>query len=684
MFIHEFMSTSFIRVTPTATIKEVIQLFEEQKQDLAIVFQHEQFIGIVTKYSLYRLLLHTNSLQQVITEAIIEDVFTINENDLLYGGRHTLRTQKLSNVVVINEQQEVTGVISKNEIITGFIHELDSHTQQQRNILNYLHDAVITVNEHMQITFINKSCKETFHTEKLEENELLTAYFPDFLPLIQRVLHTKKMLEQKMLIHRFSCLASILPMTMLNVTTGVIIVLKDLTKLEKIASELETTKKMELVLQNALDASYDGVVITNSHGQITRINDSLLHLIERNEKQVLYESIYSIFPMLPPFPNAFKGMVLTLKEQRGIVSSIPIQQEGQLVGMLYKFVFQQLHVWKELLGQIDQLEDELSFYRGELVKAAKHDDHFNLIVTNDLQLIQLKQQAFNVAKSLSTILITGESGTGKELFANGIHQASGRSGAFIKINCAAIPEQLIESELFGYSDGAFTGAKRGGKPGKFELAEGGTLFLDEIGDMPLPIQVKLLRVLQEREYERLGDTKVKKADVRIIAATNKHLPTLIQEGSFREDLYYRIHVIPLHIPPLRERKGDIPLLVEALLHKISIKHQLPPYKIDQNALQLLLHYDFVGNIRELENILERAIYLSPHTMITQEHIMISPIIRPHDECSPSLHKDKINETERRVIVQAIKSANGNKSKAAKLLGISRSTFYYKCNKYNIS
>ena len=179
---------------------------------------------------------------------------------------------------------------------------------------------------------------------------------------------------------------------------------------------------------------------------------------------------------------------------------------------------------------------------------------------------------------MSTILITGESGTGKELFANGIHQASGRSGAFIKINCAAIPEQLIESELFGYSDGAFTGAKRGGKPGKFELAEGGTLFLDEIGDMPLSTQVKLLRVLQEREYERLGDTKVKKADVRIIAATNKHLPTLIQEGSFREDLFYRIHVIPLHIPPLRERKEDIPLLVEALLHKISIKHQLPSYK----------------------------------------------------------------------------------------------------------
>ncbi|MFJ7736665.1 sigma 54-interacting transcriptional regulator [Lysinibacillus sp. NPDC097287] len=684
MFIHEFMSTSFIRVTPTATIKEVIQLFEEKKQDLAIVFQHEQFIGIVTKYSLYRLLLQTNSLQQVIKEAIIEDVFTINENDLLYGGRHALRTQKLSNVVVINEQKQVTGVISKNEIITGFIHELDSHTQQQRNILNYLHDAVITVNEHMQITFINKSCKETFHTEKLEVNELLTTYFPDFLPLIQHVLHTKEMVEQKMLIYHFSCLASILPMNVLNVTTGVIIVLKDLTKLEKIASELETTKKMELVLQNALDASYDGVVITNGHGQITRINDSLLQLIERNEKQVLDESIHGIFPMLPPFPNAFNGMVLTLKKHRGIVSGIAIQQEGQLVGMLYKFVFQQLHVWKELLGQIDQLEDELSFYRGELVKAVKHDDYFNLIVTNDLQLIQLKQQAFHVAKSLSTILITGESGTGKELFANGIHQASGRSGAFIKINCAAIPEQLIESELFGYSDGAFTGAKRGGKPGKFELAEGGTLFLDEIGDMPLSTQVKLLRVLQEREYERLGDTKVKKADVRIIAATNKHLPTLIQEGSFREDLYYRIHVIPLHIPPLRERKEDIPLLVEALLHKISIKHQLPSYSIDQHALQVLLHYDFVGNIRELENILERAIYLSPHTIITQEHIMISPIIRPLDRGDSSLHKDHIGETERRVIVQAIKSANGNKSKAAKLLGISRSTFYYKCNKYNIS
>ncbi|MEN6348019.1 MAG: sigma 54-interacting transcriptional regulator, partial [Syntrophomonas sp.] len=294
-------------------------------------------------------------------------------------------------------------------------------------------------------------------------------------------------------------------------------------------------------------------------------------------------------------------------------------------------------------------------------------------------------------EAFSTVLITGESGTGKELFAHSIHNYSNRSShPFVKINCAALPESLLESELFGYEEGAFTGARKGGKHGKFELAMGGTIFLDEIGDMPLSMQTKLLTVLQDRMVERVGGTKPIFVNVRVIAATNRDLESLVAEQKFRQDLYYRLNVVRLSIPPLRERTDDIPLLVNTLVEKINKKLGTNIYKISYKAIELMQDYIWPGNIRELENLLERALNLADmnrENSITIKHFpnLVENAFIENDQAfvSNGTLPEAIEQLEKQIIIQALEKAGGNKVQTAKILGIHTSALYRKLTKYGL-
>jgi transcriptional regulator with PAS, ATPase and Fis domain len=282
-----------------------------------------------------------------------------------------------------------------------------------------------------------------------------------------------------------------------------------------------------------------------------------------------------------------------------------------------------------------------------------------------------------VARGNSNVLISGESGTGKELFAHSIHNASlRRKEPFIKVNCSAIPAELAESELFGYEDGAFTGARRQGKPGKFELADGGTIFLDEIGDMPLLLQGKLLRVIQEKEVERVGGVKTRKVDARIIAATNRDLKRLVGEGTFREDLYFRINVIEFKIPPLRERKQDIQVLADHFIKKYNDRFTKRVKGITDEAVEALVRYDWPGNIRELENIIERMMNYIESGWIDLKDVP-EEIRSPVMESTRTAQSLALADIEQEAIRAALDEARGNKSKAARLLGISRSKLYEK-------
>ena len=312
---------------------------------------------------------------------------------------------------------------------------------------------------------------------------------------------------------------------------------------------------------------------------------------------------------------------------------------------------------------------------------------FQNIIARSSRMQEVLAIVERVAATNSTVLLGGESGVGKDLIARAIHQNSRRaSGPFIKINSTAIPDNLFESELFGYEKGAFTGANTS-KPGKFELADKGSLFLDEIGDVPAPIQVKLLRVLQEREFERLGGTRTLKVDVRLIAATNKDLRAALEQGTFREDLYYRLNVVPIDIPPLREHKEDIPELVNHFLARFSRGNGKQVDKITPAALKLLMDYYWPGNVRQLENTIERAVALSANPVIDVADIALDSNTAARNEAgatAPVLPEGMtLEQWEDEIIREALRRANGNKSQAARMLGLSRNALRYRLGKMGL-
>jgi transcriptional regulator of acetoin/glycerol metabolism len=311
---------------------------------------------------------------------------------------------------------------------------------------------------------------------------------------------------------------------------------------------------------------------------------------------------------------------------------------------------------------------------------------FDDIVGESPRIRESKHWAARAAKSPSTVLIHGETGTGKELFAQAIHNASPRADApFIALNCAAMPESLIESELFGYEDGTFTGAKKGGQPGKFEMANGGTIFLDEVGDMPLAVQVKLLRVIQEKKVARIGAAKERPVDIRIIAATHRDLEEEVRRGAFREDLYYRLHVLEVRIPPLRERIEDLPLLAEHLAGRISRRVGRSDIQIDSEFLRQIQDHTWPGNVRELENAIERAIVQAGDDGLLRLQIGSQPrpiVVETQNAAKPQAIRS-LSEVEREAIAEALTFYHGNIQRAAAKLGICRNTLYKKMCEYNL-
>ncbi len=341
-----------------------------------------------------------------------------------------------------------------------------------------------------------------------------------------------------------------------------------------------------------------------------------------------------------------------------------------------------LVIHKEL--DVQQVRDE----NKRLKEALGKRYHFQNIVGRSKKMQEVLALVERVAPTNSTVLIGGESGVGKDLIARAIHQNSRRaSGPFIKINSTAIPDTLFESELFGFERGAFTGALAS-KPGKFELADKGTLFLDEIGDVPAPIQVKLLRVLQEREFERLGGTKTLKVDVRMIAATNRDLRAALEEGTFREDLYYRLNVVPIDIPPLREHKEDIPELVNHFLARFAVDNEKEIEGITPAAVNALMNYHWPGNVRQLENSVERAVALSSGPVIDVQDIHLDTMqSRNVAQVSANQFLPEgmtLEQWEDNMIREALRRANGNKSQAARLLGLSRNALRYRLSKLGVA
>lgn len=381
------------------------------------------------------------------------------------------------------------------------------------------------------------------------------------------------------------------------------------------------------------------------------------------------------------------GEIQEVNGHKMISMRVPIVKDGRVVGAIGKVMFKDLSNFKTLSNKLNNLEKELEYYRNELSTDRKAIYTFNNIIGRSDKSKEVMSLAKRAAKTDSNVLITGESGTGKELFAHSIHNASRRClKPFVKINCGAIPAELFESEMFGYEEGAFTGAKRTGKKGKFESANGGTILLDEIGDMPMNMQVKLLRVIQEKELVRVGGNDVIKVDVRVIASTNKSLEQLMKDGKFREDLYYRLDVMHLKLPSLRERVEDIEELSNELRTKICKKYGIYSEGISREAIDYLKSYSWPGNIRQLENVIERAInLLDADLSIMPKHLpekIIKNKIKKYSLENNYL-KDIVETIEKDLIMECLNKTGGNKNETAKILGLSRAGLYKKINRYNL-
>ena len=438
--------------------------------------------------------------------------------------------------------------------------------------------------------------------------------------------------------------------------------------------------------QLILDSIADGVFTVDHEGRITSFNQAAERITGFSKEEAVGQYCHEIFRSNLCFEAcALKHTAETTEPIANLEVNVLNRDNREIPISISTAVVRDES--GNVVGAVETFRD-LSLIK-ELRKEISSSYSFHDILGRSKSMLDLFQILPDIARSDATVLIEGESGTGKELFAAAIHNLSTRKERpLIKVNCAALPETLLESELFGYKKGAFTDAKRD-KPGRFRQAHGGTMLLDEIGDMSKGTQVKLLRVLEQKEYEPLGSTKTERVDVRLIAATNRDLMEMMHRREFREDLFFRLNVIRLSIPPLRERREDIPLLIDHFMERINLKQSKQIKKVSPSALRILLNYDFPGNVRELENIIEHAIILTKGIEIQPRNLpsyLRSKQIEPPARAKISEEQDLavLERVERDLIASALERNGGNTGMAAKELGIHRTTLWRKMKRYGIA
>ena len=434
-----------------------------------------------------------------------------------------------------------------------------------------------------------------------------------------------------------------------------------------------------------------GVIISDHEGCIIYINDTYARFLDidpqaevgKHATDVVANSRLHIVAqtgqMEINYPHQFR-------EHGFLVHRVPIKENDRVIAVVGLVLFDSASTASRLAEKVSHLQSKVHLYEKELLSLRSTRYTMDSIVGASKAMTALKWQAIKAAATSLPVVIVGESGTGKELFAQAVHNASSHKfHPFVRLNCAAIPRELFESELFGYDKGAFTGAKTTGKPGKIELAHNGSLFLDEIGDLPLEMQPKLLRVLEEKDFERVGGTNLIKSDFRLLAATNHNLEDMLKENRFRTDLFYRLNVITLQIPPLRERLEDILPIANHLLKQIAHDCGLSEVRISKEAEDALMGYNWPGNARELSNVLERAVHYAERELIEVADLpryLFQKGKRPGPLALEPLRHIQ-HSTEKEALRNALEAAGFNKTRAAKMLGIHRSLFYKKLKKYDI-
>ncbi|RBW70620.1 sigma 54-interacting transcriptional regulator [Bacillus taeanensis] len=631
--------------------------------------------------------------KKILDESIDIIIETTGEEDVF----EQIRDKRHQHTVLIpaSVASIISSLIQDKEQL---INQLKTNYYMQNIILHSTQDGMIAINKEEKVTLFNKSAERmTGLTRQDVLNQSIASVLPaSLLPTTLHTGHTD--LNQELIFE--NGLKVITTRTPIIDDEGNIIgafaVFKDITEIEEMAKEVTNLKSIQTMLQAIIQSSDEAISVVDEQGKGLMINPAYTRITGLSEAEIIGmpattdisegESMH-LQVLRTRKPVRGVRMKVGPKKRDVIVNVAPVIVDGKLkgsVGVIHD------------VSEISTLTDELKRAR-QIIRTLEAKYTFDDIIGQSEEIIFAIKQAKLSATTPATVLLRGESGTGKELFAHAIHNESERKyRKFVRVNCAAITESLLESELFGYEEGAFSGAKRGGKRGLFEEANGGSIFLDEIGELASSTQAKLLRVLQEGEIIRVGGTTSIPIDVRVIAATNVNLEKRISEGTFREDLYYRLNRMPIHIPPLRNRKQDIAELCNHLIIKINQDYGRNVEGLTEDALALLSNYDWPGNVRELENILGRAIINMQFSdlYIKPEHLSLltlTPVSKKKERVIEQAGEvdgemtltSMIEEYEKKIIKKVLQEKMYNKTLTAKALGVSLRNLYYKIEKYEI-
>ncbi|RNA66048.1 sigma-54-dependent Fis family transcriptional regulator [Alteribacter keqinensis] len=649
------------------------KMYHMKNYDAPVIDDAGHVVGSLSGDTLMTAMMKGLSPQTKVEEMMERQVSAVLEGDLpLPSFKWNPAT-----IPVVNESRNLTGILYPEEWFAA----VEKDAKQRRDILEALlngeEEGVVVIGDGHKVIFSNRQAEKllSIHsgdriTDVLDKNKI-TDVLSDQLSEETYSFYVK---DKKMRVKKQTITA--------GKKTFIALWFKEMAP-SFTNGEEEGWKEKAEQMETILELAYDGIIMVDRHGVITMISKEYASFLEMDEQDIIGRHVTDVIEHTRMHIVAETGKpeiadIQPIKGDYMVATRLPIFKDGKLEGAVGKVLFKNLGGFKALKKRMEKLEKELANYRGDWNETNRAKYQFDQLIGTSSEWTKAKELALKASETESSVLLLGESGTGKELFAHAIHNASPRSpGPFVKVNCAAIPNDLIESELFGYIEGSFTGAKRGGKKGKFEAADGGTIFLDEIGELPIHMQVKLLRVLQEREVEKVGATSAKPVDIRVIAATNRNLEKMIGEGDFRLDLFYRLNVFSIHIPPLRERPEDIEQLVPYFLKKLSLKLGKEVKYIDRTAMDTLVKYNWPGNTRELENVIERtANVVDSYQTITSVHLP-DKLTGVKVKEKPEPLSEQMREAEKQAILHALRYTEGNKSQAAKLLGVSRTALYEK-------
>ncbi len=612
MRLQDIMTPNPVLLHPDMSVRQAARVLVENGIDGApVVDEGRRVIGLLTKSHILRLVSQERDMSVPVREVMTKEVFVARpEEELSHYFRTTVKR------IPVVDGEEIVGIVTHSDFLEAFLDSYLRMSNELKAVINATHNVIIAVDENGIIKLVNQAAEKVL---KIRARDALGRHVTEIIPntgILEVLREGRPQTAQKIWLNGRCFVSNRSPIFKEGTLIGAVAVLQDVSELEAVSQELQVVKRLNEVLNALIESSFDGLLITGEDGTILRANQAFQRiagiesesLVGQNVRFLIEKGIVSegtvTWDNKAQEPRSF--LESTADGKAVLWTGTPVcDEEGRVTGIVYNV--RDMTELTRLQQELEQARSLSQHYETQLAALRLQYAGSDRLVVGSTAMRKLMEMVVRVGQVDSTVLITGESGTGKELIAETIHNnSSRREGPFIKVNCGAIPEHLLESELFGYEAGAFTGAKKEGKAGYFEMADGGTLFLDEIGELPLNLQVKLLRVLQSKEVTRVGSTRPIRINARILAGTNRNLEEMVQNKQFREDLYYRLNVIPLYVPPLRERKEEIPLLVAHFVRMINQKYGIER-SFSREAIDILMEYDWPGNVRELENLVERLL-----------------------------------------------------------------------------